>query len=119
MPLTAIEDIIDASGIAPVIEQALPAGVRGRQLSARTLLAGMMAALDDGRPAHLTRVLQALTALPEADQHRPGVITDWKTGPHLLTYRQVEHTHRRVIAALAKDRPTAPPRRCCSSCATS
>ncbi len=80
MPLTAIEKVIDASGIAPVIEQALPAGVRERQLSARTLLAGMMAALDDGRPAHLTRVLQALTALPEADQHRPGVITDWKTG---------------------------------------
>ena len=32
-----IEDIIDASGIAPVIEDLLPGGVRGRQLSARTL----------------------------------------------------------------------------------
>jgi hypothetical protein len=109
MPLTAIEQIIDASGIAPVIEQARPAGVRGRQLSARTLLTGMMAALDDGRPAHLTRVLQALTALPETDQYRLGVITGWKTGPHLLTCRQVEHTHRRVTAALAKDQPDGTP----------
>jgi hypothetical protein len=109
VPLTAIEKVIDASGIAPVIEQALPAAVRERQLSARTLLAGMMAALDDGRPAHLTRVLQALTALPEADQHRLGVVTEWKTGPHQLTYRQVEHTHRRVTAALAKDRPDGAP----------
>jgi hypothetical protein len=108
-PLTAIEQVIDASGIAPVIEQALPAGVRGRQLTARTLLTGMMAALDDGRPAHLTRALQALTALPETDQYRLGVITDWKTGPHLLTYRQVEHTHRRVIAALARDQPDGTP----------
>ncbi len=28
MPLAVIEDIIDASGIAPVIEDLLPAGVR-------------------------------------------------------------------------------------------
>ena len=35
---------------------------------------------------------QALTALPEDDQARLGVITDWKNGPHLLTYRQTERT---------------------------
>ena len=35
---------------------------------------------------------QALTALPAADQVRLGVTEDWKTGPHQLTYRQVEHT---------------------------
>jgi len=33
VPLAVIEDIIDASGIAPAIEDMLPAGVRGRQLS--------------------------------------------------------------------------------------
>ena len=40
IPLTALEDIIDASGTGPAIEALLPAGVRHRQLTARTLLAG-------------------------------------------------------------------------------
>ena len=51
-----------------------------------------MPGLADSRPAHLTRVHQALTSLPEDDQPRLGVIADWKHGPHLLTYRQAEYT---------------------------
>src|SRR5215468_11414019 len=49
---------------------------------------------DPGRrPARAPdRVHQALTALSEDDQWRPGVIADWKHGPHLLTYRQTEYT---------------------------
>jgi hypothetical protein len=39
IPLAAFEEIIDASGVAPRIEAALPIGVRRRQLSVRTLLA--------------------------------------------------------------------------------
>ena len=70
VPLAVIEDITDASGIAGTIEGLLPAGARARQLTARTLLAGMMLALADGRPAHLTRVHAALTSLPE--RTRPG-----------------------------------------------
>ena len=65
IPLAALEDVIDASGVAPRIEAMLPAGVRPRQLSVRTLLAGMCLALADHRPAHLTRVHQALDRLPE------------------------------------------------------
>jgi hypothetical protein len=57
--LTAFEQIIDASGAAPRIEALLPAGVRRRQLSVRTLLAGMCLAQAGHRPAHLTRVHQA------------------------------------------------------------
>ena len=109
VPLAVIEDIVDASGTAPFIEDLLPAGVRGRQLSVRTLFTGMMAALADGRPAHLTRVLQALTSLPEADQERLGVITSWQDGPHQLTYRQVEHTFRLITRALAKNKPDGAP----------
>ena len=41
----------------------------------------MCLALADHRPAHLTRVHQALTSLPEDDQRRLGVIADWKTRP--------------------------------------
>ena len=105
IPLAAFEEIIDASGAAPRIEALLPIGVRARQLSVRTLLAGMCLTQADGRPAHLTRVHQALTALGEDDQRRLGVIADWKHGPHRLTYRQTEHTFGLVAAALGKDAP--------------
>jgi hypothetical protein len=43
--------------------------------------------------------------LPEDDQRRLGVITDWKHGPHLLTYRQAERTFSLVADALARDEP--------------
>ena len=107
--LAAFEEIIDASGAAPRIEAVLPTGVRARQLTARTLLIGMCLTQADGRPAHLTRVHQALTALPEPDQRRLGVIADWKHGPHLLTYRQTEYTFGLVAAALGKDEPDGLP----------
>ena len=109
IPLAALEEIIDTSGIAPRIELLLPIGVRHRQLRVRTLLAGMMLSQADQRPAHLTRVRDALTALPEPDQVRLGVLEDWKTGPHQLTYRQTERTFGLVTDALAKDVPDGLP----------
>jgi hypothetical protein len=109
IPLAAFEEIIDASGVAPRIEAMLPIGVRARQLTARTLLAGMCLALADGRPAHLTRVHRALTSLPASDQLRLGVIAQWKHGPHRLTYRQAERTFRLVADALARDEPDGLP----------
>ena len=109
IPLAAFEEIIDASGTAPRIEAMLPTGVRARQLLVRTLLLGMLLALADHRPAHLTRVHQALTALGEDDQRRLGVITDWKNGPHQLTYRQAEYTFGLVAGALAKGEPDGLP----------
>jgi hypothetical protein len=108
-PLTAFETVIDASGAAPGIEAVLPIGVRPRQLKVRTLLAGMCLAQADHRPAHLTRVHQALTSLPGDDQRRLGVIADWKHGPHQLTYRQAERTFGLVTDALAKDQPDGLP----------
>src|SRR6516162_9694976 len=74
IPLAAFEEIIDASGAAARIEAMLPAGVRRRQLSVRTLLAGMCLAQADHRPAHLTRVHRALTALSEQDKARLGLV---------------------------------------------
>ena len=107
--LTVLEEIIDVSGIAPRIEVMLPIGVRRRQLKVRTLLAGMCLAHADHRPAHLTRVHQALTALSEDDQRRLGVIAYWNNGPHQLTYRQTERTFGLVSAALGKDQPDGLP----------
>jgi hypothetical protein len=103
--LAAVEEAIDASGAAARIEAVLPAGVRARQLSVRTLLAGMCLTQADGRPAHLTRVHQALVGLPEDDQRRLGILADWKHGPHQLTYRQTEYTFGLAARALARDTP--------------
>jgi hypothetical protein len=109
IPLEALEEVIDASGVPARIEAMLPAGARPRQLAVRTLLAGMCLAAADHRPAHLTRVRQALVSLPEGDQRRLGVLADWKGGPHLLTYRQAEYTFRLVTTALGKDEPDGLP----------
>src|ERR1700733_4553208 len=109
IPVAAFEKIIDASRVAARIEATLPAGVRPRQLRVRTLLAGMCLAQADHRPAHLTRVHQALTALGEDDQRRLGGIADWKDGPHQLTYRQTERTFGLVADALGKDEPDGLP----------
>jgi hypothetical protein len=107
--LAALEEIIDASGVAPRIGAMLPAGARPRQLSVRTLLAGMGLARASHRPAHLTRVHQALVSLPGDDQRRLGVIADWKHGPHLLTCRQTEYTFGLVAGAAGKDQPDGLP----------
>jgi len=104
-PLAAFEEIIDASGVAPQVEAMLPAGVRHRQLRVRTLLAGMLLSQADHRPAHLTRVRDALIALPGPEQIRLGVTEDWTGGPHQLTYRQTERTFGLVAAALGDDHP--------------
>ncbi len=109
IPLPVLEEIVDCSGIAPRIELLLPIGVRARQLLARTLLLGMLLALADRRPAFLTEVHRALTHLPGADQRRLGVLAQWKTGPHLLTYRQTERTFGLTAAALSKDQPDGLP----------
>jgi hypothetical protein len=109
IPLSRIEQIIDASGVAPQVEVLLPIGVRHRQLRIRTLLAGMLLTQADHRPAHLTRVRDALTALPEPDQIRLGVIENWTTGPHQLTYRQTERTFGLAVKALEKDQPDGTP----------
>ena len=103
IPLAVFEAVIDASGIAPRIEAMLPIGVRARQLRVRTLLAGMCLAQADHRPAHLTRVHQALISLNEDDQARLGVLADWETGPHRLTHRQTEYTFGLVTDALGDE----------------
>ena len=105
IPLRGLEEIIEVSGVAPRIEALLPAGVRHRQLRVATLLLGMMLALADRRPAHLTEVHAQLTALPRPDQRRLGVMQEWKGGPHQLTYRQAERTFGLITKALAKDTP--------------
>ncbi len=96
------EAVVDASGVAPRIERRMPVGVRPRQLPVRTLLVAMVLTLADHRPGHLTRVHRALVSLGEEDRVRLGVLAQWKGGPHLLTYRQVEHTFSVMVRALSR-----------------
>jgi hypothetical protein len=100
------------AGLEPAGEAAavrLLGGARDRQLKVRTLLPGMMLALAGHRPAHLTRVHQALVSLPGDEQRRLGVLADWKHGPHLLTCRQAEYTFGLVTSALARNEPDGLP----------
>jgi hypothetical protein len=108
VPLQWLEAIVDRSRAAGRIEALLPAGVRPRQLLVRTLLTGMLLTLADHRPAHLTRVHQALIGLPETDRIRLGVVAGWKHA-HLLTCRQAGRTFRLMASALEKDHPDGAP----------
>jgi hypothetical protein len=107
--LGRVEAIIDTAGIAARIEALLPIGVRPRQLRVRTLLVGMVLTMLSGRGALLKNVHRTLLGLPEIDQHRLGVITQWPEGPHTLSYRQLEYTWQRVVRALSKDTPDGAP----------
>jgi integrase len=107
--LARLEQVVDGAGVCDQIEARLPVGVRRRQLSARTLLLGMLLAAIDGRPGHLTRVHQALTSLPDAEQQRLGVLAPTTTGWHQLTYRQVEYTFARITRALSQHTPDGTP----------
>ncbi len=107
--LARLEAIVDSSGVAGRIEALLAPGVRPRQLSVRSLLIGMLASQADGRPAHLRRVHEALVSLPGPECARLGVTTIWKSGPHVLTYRQVAYTFGRVVEVLSKQAPDGTP----------
>jgi hypothetical protein len=104
-----LERIVDASEVARRIEALLPIGVRPRQLSVRALLLGMLLVAVEHRPAHLRKVHEALSGLPEHEQWRLGIIAQWKQGPHPLSYRQVERTFGLVVSKLAKDKPDGTP----------
>ena len=108
MSLCRLEELLDdplVETVIEAIEQKLPKGVRPRQLSVRTLLLGMLLAGADDRPAHLSRVHDALVRLGAKERLELGVLVFTRRGPHLLTYRQVEHTNSLVCAVLARHRP--------------
>lgn len=108
-PLGRLEEILETSGVARRIEALLPVGVRPRQLTVHTLLLGMLLVAADKRPAFLRNVHQALLELEADERRRLGVIAQWKTGPHELTYRQVERTCSLMVDKLAKDKPDGNP----------
>jgi hypothetical protein len=107
--LAAAEALVDRIELCAELEVALGIGVRPRQLSVRTLLVGIIVALGDDRPAHLSRVHRCLLGLSGSDKERLGVRVAWRNGPHELTYRQVEYTFGRLVRALTKECPDGEP----------
>ena len=107
--LAYIEEVVDDSRAAEVIEPLMASGGRPRQLSVRSLLIGMLLSCAHERPAHLTRVHEALVDLGEPDRWRLGIVVRWRGGEHLLTYRQVEWTFGRVVAACVRPDPDGTP----------
>lgn len=95
--------------MAERVELLLPVGVRPRQLRIRTLLIGMLLLAADQRPMFVSNIHTTLTGLPEPEKHRLGIIANWKSGEHLLTYRQVERTFMLLTTALSKDTPDGAP----------
>jgi len=107
--LDELEALVDASGAAVSLEALLPVGGRPRQLPARTLLVGMLLVAADDRPAHLSRVRDALVSLSPEDRRRLHVTASWRDGAHECTYRQLEHMTRRLRAALSKGQSDGEP----------
>ena len=92
--------------------------MRPRQLSVRTLLAGMCLAQADHRPAHLTRVHQALTSLPRG---RPAAARrdrglEARPAPADLPADRVHLRPGRGRARQGRARTGCPPARCRAVC---
>jgi len=103
--LARLEAVVDSSGVAPLIEAAMPSGGRPRQLPVRTVLVGLLLALCDERPAHLTRAHGALVALSSSEGLRLSVITVRRGRRHWATYRQMERTFSVMMRAIGDKWP--------------
>jgi hypothetical protein len=78
--------------VPELLEAAMPSGGRPRQLPSRTVLLGVMLALDSGRPAQLEAAHRALSFLPLSDQLALKVAVIEDGDCHVATYRQYEDT---------------------------
>ena len=82
------------------LEEAMPSGGRPRQLPVRTLVLGVVLALADHRPGHLTRVYRALSLCQSPTSGAFESSVPAVGGDHTLTYRQVERTFSNLIATM-------------------
>ncbi len=107
--ITRTLEWVDASGVPPVLEQALRPTGRGRprQLTVRALLVGLKLAVDSAKTTCLTDVFLVLTeGLPEAVQHDLGV-RDRRTG-RVITVHQVRRLLDSIKARLDPGAKAAP-----------
>ena len=100
--LALAEQIIDTSGVVPLLDRLMPAGAKPRQLTVRTLLVGYLLTARKKQPLFLTNVAENLRELPIDAQRRLGVLAviPGFAGEHTATYRQCEDTFRRLMLEL-------------------
>jgi hypothetical protein len=98
--LKQIRRILSDSQIAAVFESNMPRGGRPRRLSCETVLVGIMLALQDQRPAHLTAAYRALVSLGVTDRISLGVSWHEETGISTITYRQFADTHQVMVRSV-------------------
>jgi hypothetical protein len=95
-----LESVLDASGVCELLEDTMPTGGRRRQLSVKSVLAGVLYAIDAGRPAQLEAVWRTLCSLPFDEQLDLGVVVAEDGVCHQASYRQIEHTFSVLCRAL-------------------
>lgn len=66
-------DLIDASGVAPLLEDLLPAGGRPRSLTVRPLLVALLLLAQSGEPTYLNRIPRLLNNLPRHAKLELGI----------------------------------------------
>ena len=98
--LKQIRRVVSDSQIAAVFEQNMPKGGRPRRLSAETVVVGILLAISDHRPAHLTAAYRALISLDVRDRISLGVSWHEPTGIRTITYRQFADTHQVMVRAV-------------------
>ena len=98
--LRAYEEILDRSGVVKLLDSFLPAGGRPRRLSTKAVLLAVMAAFDEGRPAHLVAAHEALGHLPVGDQLRLRAAWFGPGGMQRATYRQFSDTFSVIVHSI-------------------
>ena len=97
----AYEAILADSGVAAIFDEAMPSGGRPRKLSSHSVILGVLAALDDGRPAQLSAAHRALSEMSFKDQVALGfAVVDAEGEHHLATYRQFSDTFSVMCAVI-------------------
>ena len=98
--LKQIRQIVSDSQIAAIFESNMPRGGRPRRLSAEAVLVGIMLAISDHRPAHLTAAYRCLISLGVRDRISMGVSWHDTGGIRTITYRQFADTHQVMLRAV-------------------
>jgi hypothetical protein len=88
------------SGVAEMLEKALPTGGPRRQLGAHTVLVGILLSITTSKVAHLASAYRALCDLPISDQLRLGVARHAQNGLETASYRQLEHSFSQMMAPI-------------------
>ena len=90
--LSRLESVLKDSGVAAMLEAAIPTAGPSRQLRAHAVLVGILLSISTAKVAHLASSYRALCDLPVPDQIRLGVARHSRNGLKIATYRQFEHS---------------------------